>query len=307
DARRQTQGKPGRLAWSGNDADHPEKRRPSGLGQKRALCPPSPWPVRPAPAAKRWRPNHPVFASSARGSTYSELPQMTDLDQLVRDLGHPGVPWQLGVLLGCLLVAFAVCWFVGRRHSPDSVWFGRAIVDGLLFPLLALVLTYGAMLVMARSQPVALLKVTVTVLIALAGIRFLARVLAAVFPHSAMARLMERLFSWLAWIAAVLWIVGVLPPVMEEMDAIYFVFGKSKVSLLSLVQGLLSSGVVLVVALWISAVLERRILRETVHDLSLRRVATNAIRAVLLLVGVLFALSTVGVDLTALSVLGGAV
>jgi small-conductance mechanosensitive channel len=152
-----------------------------------------------------------------------------------------------------------------------------------------------------------LLKVAVAVLVALAGIRFLARVLAAVFPDSAMARLVERLFSWLAWIAAVLWIVGLLPAVMEEMDAIHFVFGKSKISLLSLVQGLLSSGVVLVLALWISSVLERRILRETVNDLSLRRVASNAIRAVLLLVGVLFALSAVGVDLTALSVLGGAV
>jgi hypothetical protein len=29
--------------------------------------------VRPAPAAKGWRPNHPVFVASARGSTYSEL------------------------------------------------------------------------------------------------------------------------------------------------------------------------------------------------------------------------------------------
>lgn len=41
-------------------------------------------------------------------------------------------------------------------------------------------------------------------------------------------------------------------------------------------------------------------------DLSLRKVAGNALRAVLLLVGLLFALSAVGVDLTALSVLGGA-
>ena len=186
------------------------------------------------------------------------------------------------------------------------MWFGRAIVDGLLFPLLALVLTYSATLVLGRAQPVALLKVAVAVLIALAGIRFLARVMAAVFPSSAMARLIERLFSWLAWIAAVLWIVGLLPAVMDEMDAIKFVFGKSKISLLSVAQGVLSSGIVLVLALWISAVLEKRILRETVDDLSLRKVEANAIRAVLLLVGLLFALSATGVDLTALSVLGGA-
>ena len=232
---------------------------------------------------------------------------MTELEKLVQDLGHPGVPWELAVLSGCLAFAFAICWLIGRRHSPHSVWFGRAIVDGLLFPLVALVLTYAAMLAMSRHQPTALLKVAVPVLVSLAGIRFLARVLTLVFPGSGLARLAERLFSWLAWMAAVLWIVGLLPAVMTEMDAIYFVFGKSRISLLGLVQGLLSSGVVLVVALWISAVLEQRIVRETVHDLSLRKVAGNAIRAVLLLVGLLFSLSAVGVDLTALSVLGGAI
>jgi small-conductance mechanosensitive channel len=62
----------------------------------------------------------------------------------------------------------------------------------------------------------------------------------------------------------------------------------------------------MVVALWISAVLERRVLQQTVSDLSLRKVAANTLRATLLLVGLLLALSTVGVDLTALSVLGGA-
>ena len=58
--------------------------------------------------------------------------------------------------------------------------------------------------------------------------------------------------------------------------------------------------------LWLSAALEKRVLRQAVHDLSLRKIAASAIRSVLLLVGLLFALSAVGVDLTALSVLGGA-
>jgi len=231
---------------------------------------------------------------------------MIDIDKLVQDLGHPGVPLEFGVLLGCLVIAFGICWLVGRRQAPESVWFGRAIVDGLLFPVLALVFTYSATLALAPLQKVALLKLALPILVSLAGIRFLARVFTVVFPRSGLARLIERLFSWMAWIAAVLWIVGLLPAVMDEMDAIHFAFGKSRVSLLAVVQGVLSSGAVLVVALWISAVLERKVLRDAVADLSLRKVAGNAIRAVLMLVGILFALSAVGVDLTALSVLGGA-
>jgi small-conductance mechanosensitive channel len=231
---------------------------------------------------------------------------MTELDKLVHDLGQPGVPLQLAVLLGCLAVAYGVCWLIGRKHSQDSVWFGHVIIDGLLFPLLALVLTYSALLVLRQREPAPLLKVAVPVLMSLAGIRFLARVFTVVFPRSSAARLVETLFSWLAWLAAVLWIVGLLPVLMDQMDAIYFAFGKTRISLLGIAQGLLSSGAVLVLALWISAALEKRVLNRTLHDLSLRKVAANALRSVLLLVGLLFALSAVGVDLTALSVLGGA-
>ncbi len=231
---------------------------------------------------------------------------MTDLDSLVRYLGQPGLLQELGLLLGCLVLAYGICWLMGRRHGPDSVWFGRGLVDGLLFPVLALAFTYSTTFLLAPSHRLLLIKVAVPMLISLVGIRFLARVLTVVFPRSGMARLIEQLFSWLAWIAAVLWIIGLLPRVLDEMETIHFAFGKSHVSLLNIVGGVLSSGVVLVVTLWISAVLERRVLRDAVDDPSLRKVAATAIRAVLILVGLLFALSAVGVDLTALSVLGGA-
>jgi small-conductance mechanosensitive channel len=128
-----------------------------------------------------------------------------------------------------------------------------------------------------------------------------------VFPSSGMATFIERLVSWLAWLAAVLWIVGLLPVVLAELDSITLAFGKTKVSVRTLIDGAMSCGLVLVVVLWISSTVEKRILREAVEDLSMRKVAANATRAILLLLGLLFALSAVGVDLTALSVLGGAV
>lgn len=231
---------------------------------------------------------------------------MTEFEKLLRDLSQPGVSIEAGLLIACLAVAFGICWLIGRNRPKDSVWFGRGVIDGLLFPLLALVLTYGASKVMASYQQVAVLRVAVPVLISLAGIRFLARVFTAAFPASGFARLIERLFSWMAWIAAVLWIIGLLPLVMDEMENIHIMFGKSRISMLGITQGALSSGAVLVLVLWISAALEKKVLREAVDDLSLRKIAANAIRAVLLLVGLLFALSAVGVDLTALSVLGGA-
>ncbi|MBK0392740.1 mechanosensitive ion channel family protein [Ramlibacter algicola] len=232
---------------------------------------------------------------------------MYAIEKLVQDLGRPGFPVELAALLGCLGLAYGICWSIARRHPADSVWLGRAIFDGVLFPLLALAFAFAMRHVLETRQQLPLLRIAIPVLVSLVGIRFIARVLTVAFPQSHLARLVERVFSWVAWIAAILWVLGILPEIRADMDDIRFAFGKSHVSLLSIVDGTIGAGLVLVGALWISAVLEKQVLRQAVHDLSLRRVAANAIRAILLLVGLLSAASTAGVDLTALSVLGGAV
>lgn len=231
---------------------------------------------------------------------------MTELQNLLHDLGGARVWVEVLVLLACLALAYGVARYARRGHGADSVWFGRHVFDGLLFPVLALMLIYAARHGVAQYQPVAVLKVALPIFTSLAAIRLFVRVLGASFPQSSAVKLIENLVSWLAWGAAVLWITGLLPAVLDELDAIHFAFGKSRISVRTLLDGVLSSGVMLVVVLWISATIERRILRESVSDLSMRKVAANAIRAALLLLGLLFVLSAVGVDLTALSVLGGA-
>jgi small-conductance mechanosensitive channel len=219
-------------------------------------------------------------------------------------------PWLgLGLLLACIVLAYGIGrWFSrGVPRDRDSVWFGRSIVDGLLFPLLALVFAYSAHAVVQQYAPTFVLRIAVPVLASLAVIRLFARVLLTVFPHSPLSRLVERVVSWLAWLVAILWALGLLPAVQQQMASVTFMVGKHRLDLRTLVEGGFSAGVVLLLALWVSSAFERRILRGTVVDLSMRKVAANVVRSVLLLVGFLFALSAVGVDLTALSVLGGAV
>lgn len=230
----------------------------------------------------------------------------SEFGQKLGQIQARGLWIEIAILAGCVLVAWAVCRWFGRDQPRDSIWFGQRTIDGLLFPILSLLFTDLARRAVIGFQPVLVLRIAVSVFVSLVAIRFFARVLSAVFPASAMARLVERTISWIAWIGAVLWIVGLLPPVLAELDEITLAFGRSRVSLRTILEGTLSGGLVLVIALWISATIEKRILSEAVADLSMRKVASNAIRAFLLLIGLLFALSAVGVDLTALSVLGGA-
>ena len=230
----------------------------------------------------------------------------SDLSARIAAIEPRAVTIEAAVVALCVVVAWGVCRWFGRDQPKDSIWFGRNILDGLSFPLLALLLIDLSGRALAGYQTLFLLPMAVSVFISLVAIRFFARVLQVVFPDSALARLLERTVSWVAWIGAILWIVGLLPPVLAELDEITLAFGRDRVSLRTVLGGVISAAAVLVIALWVSATIERRILSEAVTDLSMRKVASNAVRSVLLLVGLLFALSAVGVDLTALSVLGGA-
>jgi small-conductance mechanosensitive channel len=99
-----------------------------------------------------------------------------------------------------------------------------------------------------------------------------------------------------------------LPVVLNELDQITWKVGASNLSVRTMLEGLLTAGAVLLITLWISSAIETRLLRSaTGGELSLRKAVSNATRALLMFVGLILALSTVGIDLTALSVLGGAV
>jgi small-conductance mechanosensitive channel len=108
--------------------------------------------------------------------------------------------------------------------------------------------------------------------------------------------------------AMVLWVTGLLPLVLQELDEIKWTVGSTTLSVRTLIEGTLTAGAVLLLSLWLSSAIETRLLRSaTGGELSLRKAASNAARAQLMFVGLIVALSAVGIDLTALSVLGGAI
>lgn len=232
---------------------------------------------------------------------------MDFLDKLIHDFRSTNTLLELAILAASMLLAYGVAGAAHLRHdaAKPSVWLGRSVLDGALFPLLALLFTVVARAVAEHYTSVFVLRLAVQILLSLAVIRLVARVLTKTFPRSTAARLSERIFSWLAWGVAALGSLGVLPEVMAEMNAIQFALGKTNMSLLGVIEGLLAVGLVVIVVLWLSATFEERVIDETIADLSMRKMVMNLTRIVLLTVGLLFALSAVGVDLTALSVLGG--
>ena len=238
--------------------------------------------------------------------------QALDLGQLIDALQRPSVLIEIALVAACLGLAWAIVRLVrGPVPQPGSVWFGEGVVGGVLFPVLALLLAmaarWGLQGLAQGVVPVAVFKVVVPVLLSLAVIRLFARVLHRAFPNSRFMRVVERSVSWLAWVGVVLWITGVLPLVLQELDDITWKLGSTQISVRNLIEGAVTAVLVMVLALWVSAALEKKLLGGASDNLSIRKMAANLLRALLLLMGVMFALSAAGIDLTALGVLGGAI
>jgi small-conductance mechanosensitive channel len=237
--------------------------------------------------------------------------RIDSLDDWFTALTQPTALTELAALVACALLAWLVVRVASRARSvadESSIFFGRRIVDGVLFPLLLLSLAYAAQALLARVLPLAIFKVAIPVLLSLAVIRLGVKVLQVALKDTPLVRALERTISWLAWLAMVLWVSGLLPVLLDQLDDIKWKVGGSLISVRTMLEGALTAGLVLLVTLWISSAIEARVLRSaTGSELSLRKAVSNATRALLMFVGLLLALSAVGIDLTALSVLGGAI
>lgn len=215
--------------------------------------------------------------------------------------------------ISAILLSVAVAWLLTRsvRNAlparEPSILFGRKSWDGVLFPLLLLCLVSLAKVVLARWLPLAILNLAVPALVVLLMIRVGVKVLQVAFKNSPAVRVLERTLSWAAWLMMVLWLSGFLPLFLNELDLVHWTFGTTSMSLRTMLEGALIVGAVMIVTLWISSIIEARLLRNAEgSELSLRMAVSNAIRAMMVLIGLLIALSTMGIDISALSVLGGA-
>lgn len=229
---------------------------------------------------------------------------------LFADLDHPAILWQLAILGVGLLSAWTLNAVIAK-HMPKAsgaLKLGIGGVTRVVFPLSALlvVLVGKALLKHWHGDHVNLLNIAVPLFTSLALIRLAVYVLRHAFAPSGWISTSERFISGVVWIGLALHLTGFLPDILDALDDFGFHLGKQRISLLMILAGLLSVAVTMVVALWLGKTLESQVMRAERLDMNLRVVLAKLIRAVLILVGVLIALPAVGIDLTVLSVFGGA-
>lgn len=238
------------------------------------------------------------------------------LNDLTADLREPGLIWQIVAIAFCIVVGWGLARLLRTAFTAKDVQLrvvrlGVESFTNVLSPLMVLLLFAVAKRILAQWHHVNLLRVAIPLAASFAVIRFAFYVLRRIFVKAGgeagmVLQTFEKVFATLVWCGVALYILGVWPDMVDALDDIVVPAGRYKISLWTILQAVVSVFVTLLLALWAGAAIEERVMRvETVHS-SLRVVTARMGRAVLILIAVLVSLSLVGIDLTVLSVFGGA-
>jgi small-conductance mechanosensitive channel len=152
---------------------------------------------------------------------------------------------------------------------------------------------------------VPLLNLAVPFLASLVTIRILIYFLRKSFNTGPMIKAWENIVASAVWLVVALHLLGWLPAVLEGLGGMVIQVGGSRVSVPAAIK-LLLVALLWVLALWLARLIENRLSRAEYVRASMQVALVKLSKFVLLVLAFLLALNAVGIDLTALTVFGGA-
>lgn len=229
--------------------------------------------------------------------------------EMLADLSKPAALWQLAIVAAACAIAWAINGALRAyvmRNAPENWKLGIGGINRVLFPLSTLIFVLIGKVLLGHWQHVSLLLLASKLLLAMAVIRLVVYAVRYIVAPGGLLKTLENSISSLIWLLLALHLSGLLPELLQVLEDIKFNVGKNPVNLLLVLQALLTILVTLFIALWISRMMENRLMRAEHVNMNMRVVLTKLLRIFLLFLAILIALSAVGLDITLLSVFGGA-
>ena len=221
---------------------------------------------------------------------------------------------------GALLAILGISWWLAYRlrrgseheHGAEEAHnallaFGTASLRRIYFPLIALVLVAVPRWSLEYLKlPHLLFHAAFFLLASWVLVRVFVYALRGVFPHGSFLRNSERFTSFTIWVVMVLQMTGLSDPIIESLQRVSFKVGRQGFDLWMLLQGSVTVCVTLLAALWSARLIEHRLMAFRELDTNLHEVLVRIAKALLSVLALLLSLSLIGIDITALSVFGGA-
>ncbi len=229
--------------------------------------------------------------------------------ELLSDLTTTDVLWELAAISLACGFAWAISGVLRAyvlRHESGVSKLVIGSANRVIFPLSTLVFVQIGKVILSHWQHTSLLHLVSTLLFSLALIRLAVYAVRYIAAPLGILKTLENAISMTIWLVLALHLSGLLPELFLVLEDVKFKIGKHPVDLLLVMQAVLTILVTIFIALWVSLIIENKVMRAEHISVNLRVIFTKLLRIFLLTVALLVALSAVGLDITFLSVFGGA-
>jgi small-conductance mechanosensitive channel len=236
------------------------------------------------------------------------------LQEILTGLSNPQTLAQLlgiAIVLTLALLAGPAARRLNQRHAPTDLPFQRAVVEGLLRLMPAL--SALVLLVVLRAGYAAAgldtgaLEVTMQLALGLVLVRGAVYLIGLMLgPHSWLHK-WEPQVTLSIWLAYVFHLIGWFSAVRGRLDDIDLLPGDAHFTLWSLIKSLVVVTCFVLVCSLIARAIEQRVMRLSSVALSTRVGITKFSRFFLVSLGILLGINAAGVDMTALTLLTGAI
>ncbi|MDK4680198.1 mechanosensitive ion channel [Kingella negevensis] len=228
---------------------------------------------------------------------------------LERSFRQPEGWVELGLVLAIMAASFFIAKQAEKSQRIKNIKFRpiRHSLRRVIFPVIMLMFSVVALLLWrVFGQTGVWLRLLVLAAHWMVMIRFCLALLHTVLPKTTWSDSLERKAATALWLYFVLWVSGIDDLIINWMRSLEFTIGKSRLNLFTLLTGLIWVGIVMMFMMWLARWINAQIMSSTRLDVNLRIVLSKVIKTLLMILSVLIALPLVGIDLTVLSVFGGA-
>ena len=216
---------------------------------------------------------------------------------------------ELGIIVTAgIIVFFLHQWSIASiANSSKGNWklagdaFSK-IVNPIIFSIIILISSY----ILNVYQDTNLLDIAQILAMALILIRLVVYLVRYILQPNPLLNAYENILSFILWIFVALYLFGILKPILNTLESITFSFGEKDFSILLVIQLLIGIFVSIIVAMTLGRFIENRLMKINQLSLNGRVMINKVLRIALYVIAVVIALDTIGLDLTFLSVFGGA-
>ena len=244
-------------------------------------------------------------------------------EKLLEGLTWGNVLFQLCVIVVAVLAGLMCSKLVRSvvaRHMPPHELKERftqrmkrlalSVVNAIAFGLAAGSVTaccaYGAVMMGYQASSLVLLKVAYSFFYAYSLLAIVLGLLQAMVGSSIISPRITKSIVVTFWILAILQFFGVLTHLVDVLDATAIPIGSGNMTVWKLFMAVCSVLLTVAAANWISEMIEQTITDAKSLTGNIKVVLGRVVRIFLMVIAVIIGLGTVGIDLTILSVFGGA-